>query len=174
MGVLELTVNGVTTVLTAAATDTNHIFTIVAPSADSVISFRGLLSIAGTISGQSAPTPFAFDTLPDSVSFTSLTDVEIGATVSSNTVRITGINTSIPVTVTAGMISIDGGAAVSSGSISSGSTLSLIASSATTHDTDTLITAQIGARSATWTLRTRSAPIVVAQSIPTGGGGGGG
>lgn len=107
----------------------------------------------GTVSDAWATTTQVQDDAPNAFSFTSVTGQALAATITSNTVTVTGIGPApTPVSVTGAgspQVSINGGAWVTSGSISNGQTLAV---RLTTPGTE------LTARSATVTVGTYSAP----------------
>jgi hypothetical protein len=55
-------------------------------------------------------TPSTIDALPDAFSFIAVSNASPGATVTSNAIAVTGINTSVPIGITGGTYSVNGGA----------------------------------------------------------------
>ena len=98
------------------------------------------------------------DNLPDSFSFTNKTNVALATLTTSNSQTITGLGTApVPVSVTGDgtpQISINGGAWVTSGTISNNQTLALRLTSAAAYETTYAANLTLGGTSATWTVKT--------------------
>ena len=98
------------------------------------------------------------DNLPDAFSFTNKTNVALATLTTSNSQTITGLGTApVPVSVTGDgtpQISINGGAWVTSGTISNNQTLALRLTSAAAYETTYAANLTLGGTSATWTVKT--------------------
>ena len=104
----------------------------------------------------------ADDTTPDSFSFASRNDVKLSEAMLSDSVTISGINVAVPVSVSGGEYSIDGGAFTgATGSISNGQSLQLSHTSAAAHSTTITTTVSIGDYSASFHSTT------IAESVDT-------
>jgi ribosomal 50S subunit-recycling heat shock protein len=106
-------------------------------------------------------TPGAFDFTPD------VTNAAPGTLITAaNTVTISGINTSAPVSVTgAGAeVSINGGAWTTSGTIQNGQTLQLRLTSSASYSTPITATVDVGGVTDTWSVTTRAPNTCAAQS----------
>ena len=104
----------------------------------------------------------ADDTTPNAFSFASRNDVKLSEAMLSDSVTISGINVAVPVSVSGGEYSIDGGAFTgASGSISNGQSLRLSHTSAATHSTTITTTVSIGDYSASFHSTT------IAESVDT-------
>ena len=102
------------------------------------------------------------DTEPEAFSFASRNDVKLSEAMLSDSVTISGINVAVPVSVSGGEYSIDGGAFTgASGSISNGQSLRLSHTSAATHSTTITTTVSIGDYSASFHSTT------IAESVDT-------
>ncbi|WP_439638741.1 alpha/beta hydrolase fold domain-containing protein [Nevskia sp.] len=96
--------------------------------------------------------------------------------VQSEAIEIRGINVATPISVTGGSYSINGGAFRSAAStVAGGDLVSVKATSASTYDTETPLTLNIGSRSTTWLLHTVADPsqlqaftLVNAEMFPSG------
>ena len=114
-----------------------------------------------TIGGVSAPfisitqPPAGADTTPVAFSFAPLTGAALNTALTSNAVTISGIDTPVPITITGGTYSINGGAFTSdAGVVSEGQTVALRQTSSNLNNTNTTTTVTIGALSRTFTTTT--------------------
>ncbi|WP_242632844.1 Ig-like domain-containing protein [Thiothrix fructosivorans] len=99
----------------------------------------------------------AVDTTPDAIVFTPKTDVDLSSLMESNAVKISGINTNVPISITGGEYSIDGAAYTSaSATVSTGATLKVRHTSAASHASKTETVLTVGDVSATFTSLTRA------------------
>ncbi|MDD4151101.1 MAG: S8 family serine peptidase [Candidatus Gracilibacteria bacterium] len=108
------------------------------------------------------------DTTPDNFSFTSVNSAELNTQYTSNTITVTGINSSTGVTSTAGTLVINGSDSGTSGTVSSGTTVAIKLTSSSSYSSSISSTINIGGISSIYTITTKSAP------VSSGGGGGGG
>ncbi len=100
---------------------------------------------------------------PVAFSFTDVTGSNPSTLNTSNTVTITGLGTTVTASVSVGgEISINGGAWVTSGSISNGQTLAVRATSSASFNTETTYTVTVGTVSDIWSITTRAADLVPA------------
>ncbi|WP_185906612.1 hypothetical protein [Teredinibacter haidensis] len=112
--------------------------------------FSGEVDVTVTIGGvieSFTLTTIAEDTTPEAFSFSAVTDAALGATVSSNTVTITGLNSPAPVSITGGDYAIGSGTATATnlgGTITNGQTLTLSITAAATFSTATTATVTVG------------------------------
>ncbi|VUD66028.1 hypothetical protein TDB9533_03486 [Thalassocella blandensis] len=131
--------------------------------------FAVFITACGGSGGSSAPTstetatptptvtvtPQPDDRTPASFTFTSATDVSLGATVDSNSVTIDDISVSVAVTITDGEYSINNGAFSSSeGVISEGDTLTLRGVASSEFSSDVIVGVTVGAVTETFTITT--------------------
>lgn len=94
--------------------------------ASSSMASSSLMGSSVSSVASSSSSSVADDSTPADVSFTTQTNVELNTWVTSNTVTITDINVAIPIAITGGEYSINGGAFTTSpGTISNNQTLSL-------------------------------------------------
>jgi serine protease len=115
------------------------------------------------------------DSIPDSFSFNSQSNVTLGATVESNTVTITGINTSTAVVIDGGAYSIDNGAFTSAaGSINDNQTIQLRQTAATAFSTTRSALLMVGGVRAIFNVQTPAPKRNGSGGGSSGGGGGGG
>jgi len=99
------------------------------------------------------------DTTPDQFTFTDQTGVALNATVTSNTITVTGINTAASISITGGTYSINGGAYTSaSGTVNNGNTVTVRVTSSGSYSTTTSATLTIGGVSDIFSVTTQSAP----------------
>ena len=104
----------------------------------------------------------ADDTTPDAFSFASRNDVKLSEAMLSDSVTISGINVAVPISVSGGEYSIDGGAFTgATGSISNGQSLRLSHTSAAAHSTTITTTVSVGDYSASFHSTT------IAESVDT-------
>ena len=104
------------------------------------------------------------DTTPDGFSFTDQTGVDANTTVTSNTITVSGINTTASIAITGGEYSVNGNAYTSAaGTVSEHDTVSVQHTSSASSSTQTDTSLSIGGVSATFSSTTAS----------SGGGGGG-
>lgn len=118
-----------------------------APASSSLSSLNTSIALtSSSISSQddsstansSASSVFVADTTPDSFSFPAVTGAALGANVTSTAITISGINTAVPISITNGEYSIDGGSFTSAeGTISNGQAVALRLVSAATAATET-------------------------------------
>ncbi len=114
-----------------------------------------------TVGGITAPfsvTTLAADTTPDAFSFTPVTDSNPAAPNKSNTITITGINSSAPVSIVGGLYAIDGGAFTSAaGTISNGQNIQVLQPAIAKFSTSDETTLTIGGVSGKFVVTTRAA-----------------
>jgi len=111
----------------------------------------------GTVSDGWSVTTEAQDTTPDAYNFTNLTGQTKNMLVYSNTVTITGINDSTPVTISgtgSPQFSINGGSYTTSGNITNGQTLRLRLTSANADNTARSATVNVGGVTDGWSVTT--------------------
>lgn len=97
------------------------------------------------------------DTTPDAFSFNTPSLAALGATVTSANATINGINAAAAVSVTGGLVSINGGAFVSSGTITNGQTIAAQVTASNSFSTAVTATVTIGGVSANFTATTIAA-----------------
>lgn len=112
-------------------------------------------------------TTLAAITTPDPFSFVPQNAVSLGAVIISNTVTITGINTTVPVSVTGGAYSLNGGAFTSvAGTIKAGDTISLRLTASSSYATTSTALLTISQSSSAFVSTTLAAPkVVVAATV---------
>jgi hypothetical protein len=94
-------------------------------------------------------------TTPNTFTFTNYTGVALGATVTSNTITVSGLTNPAKVTITGGTYSIDNGSFVSdTGSVSNGQEIKVRHTAASTNSTVTTTTLTIGTASVVFTSKT--------------------
>ncbi|MCC7253067.1 hypothetical protein [Hyphomicrobium sp.] len=98
------------------------------------------------------------DTTPSAFVFLDLTDQDLNSLVESETITISGINTSAPVSVSGDgspQISINGGGWVTSGTIANGQTLAVRLTSANAYITANTATVNVGGVTDNWSVTTK-------------------
>ena len=127
------------------------------------------LTIGGVYDTFSVTTQDVPDTTPDQFTFTDRTGVALSAVITSNTIKVSGINTASPISITGGTYSINGGAYTSDAdTVSNGDTVTIQLTSSESYLTTTDATLTIGGVSDSFSVTTQAATVV------SGGGGGGG
>jgi len=114
-----------------------------------------LLTIGGVSDTFSSTT--LTDTVPDAFSFTDQVDVATSTLITSNTVTITGLGASSPVSITGGKYSINGGTYTSvAGFINNNDSITLQITSSATELTATNVTLSIGGVNDVFTVTTKA------------------
>jgi hypothetical protein len=112
----------------------------------------------GGITAQFSVTTLAVDTTPDAFSFTPVTDSNPAAPNKSNSITITGINSSAPVSIVGGLYAIDGGAFTSAaGTIGNGQNIQVLQPAIAKFLTSDETTLTIGGVSGKFVVTTRAA-----------------
>lgn len=113
----------------------------------------------GGVTDNWSVTTLPADTTPDAFTFTDQTNVALSTLITSNTITISGINTTTPVSVTGtgAQISINGGAWVTSGNITNGQTLAVRLTSSAAFSTAMTATVNVGGVTDNWSVTTLSA-----------------
>jgi hypothetical protein len=113
------------------------------------------------------------DTTPDQFTFTAQTGVALSTLVTSNAIKISGINTGAPISITDGTYSINGGTYTSSsGTVVNGDTVWVQLTSSESYSTTTNATLTIGAVSDTFSVTTLQLIPVIPTPPTTGSIGG--
>ncbi len=109
------------------------------------------------------------DTTPDAYTFPTQTWVQRGATIDSAAVTISGINQATPISVTGGLVSINGGGFASSWTITNGQAFVIRLTASPNYATTTSATVNVGGVSATFSATTlaNGAPTLSAVSDVT-------
>jgi hypothetical protein len=113
--------------------------------------------VVGTVEGSWGVSTVGADTVPNAFSFTDRTGVAKNTLITSNSITITGVNASTPVSVSGGgtpLISINGGAWVTGGNISNGQTLQVRLTSSSSDLTTLTATINVGGVTDSWTVQT--------------------
>jgi hypothetical protein len=113
--------------------------------------------VVGTIGAIWSASTVGADTVPNAFSFSDQTGVATSFLTSSNTITITGINSSTPVSVSGGgspQISINGGAWGTSGNIDNGQSLQVRLTSSASYDTTLSATVDVGGVTDQWDVAT--------------------
>ena len=109
------------------------------------------------------------DTPPDPFTFTDQTDVALSTVITSNSITVTGITSTTPISITGGTYSINGGPYTSAdGTVNPEDTVTVQQTSSESYSTTTDATLIIGGISDTFSVTT------ISGSSGGGGGGGGG
>ncbi|MDD3302956.1 MAG: hypothetical protein PHN31_05335, partial [Candidatus Gracilibacteria bacterium] len=111
--------------------------------------------------------PTIVDSTPDSFTFPSITEASLKTEYKSNTLIITGMNTSTGVTASVGTLVINGVDSGASGTVNSGSTIAIKLTSSSLYSNSIISTISVGGYTTTFTVTTKN-------STSGGGGGGGG
>lgn len=108
-----------------------------------------ILNIGGVIGSFKSTTVREADTTADHFSFTSQTNVSLGAIVTSNQITVSGLDTPVPIRFVAGSYSIDNGTFTTApGMVSNGQRVTVRHTAATTSNTTTITRLTIGGSSA--------------------------
>jgi uncharacterized protein YhjY with autotransporter beta-barrel domain len=112
----------------------------------------------GGVGGSFTSTTIGLDTTPDPVAFADQLGIEPNSVLTSNTQTITGINTTIEVSVVGGQFSINGGPfGTANARANNGDTIAVRHTSSTNFNTPTITTLTLGNTSATFRSLTRQA-----------------
>ncbi len=112
----------------------------------------------GTVTDTFSVTTFDEDPTPDAFSFTDQTDVELSTLTTSNTIMVSGINTTTAISVLGGEYSIDGGPFTAvDGMVTAGQMVSLQQTSSADFSTTTDTVLDIGGVIGTFSVTTRDA-----------------
>lgn len=116
--------------------------------------------VIGGISGSYSVTTRGADTTPDAVAFTPVTGATPGATVTSDSISISGLEQAASITVVNGLYSIDGGPFTNAmiGTVSNGNTVRVQQSASTAFSTTTVTTLNIGGLAIPFSVTTADAP----------------
>jgi|GEM_PF-2492747 len=136
-------------------------------SADFSTTTTATLTIGG-VNGVFSVTTLAIDETPETFSFVDLAGVSIDTVVASNTITISGINTSVPISVTGGEYSIDGAPYTNSaGVVNDGQRVSVQQTSSGSFATTTEATLTVGTFSDSFAATTITEPLVMESFIKT-------
>ena len=133
-------------------------------------STNATISIGG-VSDTFTATTIAADTTPDAFSFTDQTGVSTSTTIYSNTITISGINTSTTASISGNSaeMSVSGGAYTTSNqTISNGDTIRLRMTSSSSTGTAVSTTLTVGGVSDTWSVTTTTATLLWSHTIYMG------
>lgn len=123
----------------------------------------------GGVSATFSVTTFA-DTTADAFSFTAVTGAELNKEYTSEAVTINGIDVAVPVSITGGLYSINGGEFTSAaGTVAAGQTITLKATSSSKTDTTQTAVLSVGSISGTFAVTTipDTTPPVAEFKFPT-------
>lgn len=114
--------------------------------------------IVADIVVQGTITPVSGDSTPDQFTFTDQSNVSLNSVITSNTITVSGINTTSAISISGGTYSINGGTYTSaSGTVSNGNTVSVRHTSSGSFSTGTNTVLNIGGVTDTFTSTTRVA-----------------
>ncbi|MES2673556.1 MAG: hypothetical protein V4660_04920 [Pseudomonadota bacterium] len=123
-------------------------------SASNSTAVTSTLTIGG-VTGSFSVTTIAADATPNAFVLTAVTDVQPGSVNTSAVVTVTGINVTVPISITGGEYSINGGTYTSlAGTVSTAQVVTVRATAATTSSTAKDAVLTIGGVSATYTVTT--------------------
>ncbi len=112
------------------------------------------------VSSESFTTPAASDTTPDAFTFTDQTGASLSTVTTSNSITVTGIDASAPISITGGEYAINGGSYTSSpGTVSLNDTVTLRVTSSGSYSTTVDVTLNIGGVTDTWSVTTQAQPV---------------
>lgn len=168
-GTLNTTTTGVINGFSPAAVVTDQIvFETIKGSVDAQGNYTGdydgtqtvwhIQASTGIARSYLVVTGAAADTTPDSFSFNTPALAALGATVTSTNATISGIDAATAVSVTGGLVSINGGAFVSSGTITNGQTIAARVTASNSFSTAVTATVNIGGVNAQFIATTIAAP----------------
>lgn len=117
-------------------------------------------AVSGSLDDTGVVTVTVQDTVPDAFSFATETDVALSTVTVSAAATIGGISTAVPISVTNGEYSIDGGAfTAAAGTVSAGQAVNVRHTSAATGSTDTVTTLTVNGVAGTFTSTTLVPPV---------------
>ncbi len=126
--------------------------------------------VSDTFSVTTLPSPDV--TPPDPFTFTDQTGVAPNTLVTSNAITVSGITEAVPISITGGTYSIEGGPYTNAnGTVNNGDTITVQQTSSESYSTSTNATLNIGGVIGTFSVTTKDEP---AGNGSSGGGGGGG
>jgi sugar lactone lactonase YvrE len=126
------------------------------------------LNISGVI-GVFASTTEGEDSTPDAITFTPQTSVPLTTQLVSNSATITGINTTVAISVAGGDYSVNGGAYTSAaGTVKNGDAVTVRQTSASTFATTTTATLTVGTVSAPFAVTTKASADVKTTPVFAG------
>ena len=147
--------NGGSYTSSAGTAQENDTFTVRHTSSSSFNTSTNTTLTVGGVSDTYTSTTIAEDTTPNAFTFTDVTGVSQSTTQTSNTITVSGINSSASVSVSGGTYSKNGGSYTSSaGTASNGDTFSVRHTSASDFNTQTNTTLTIGGVSDTYSSTT--------------------
>jgi hypothetical protein len=134
---------------------------------DATVSIGG---VSDTFSVTTLPSPDV--TPPELFTFTDKTGVALNTSVTSNPITVSGITAAVPVSITGGTYSINGGLYTNAeGNVYNGDSVTVQQTSSESYSTKTDVTLNIGGVTDTFSVTTKAEP---AGDGGSGGGGGGG
>jgi hypothetical protein len=108
-------------------------------------SATAILTIGGVSATFTVNSPFVADTTPDALSFTPQRKVATGTSLTSDTITVTGINVAVPLSVSGGSYSVNGGTFTSGATtVRNGDSVTLRVTSPRTDNTRTCAVVSIG------------------------------
>lgn len=153
-----VSINGAPTTVTPGNILPGQSFTVTGQSSASPGTQTSVTVVVGGVSRVFNITTVAADTTPDSFSFNTPPAANPGDVVTSDPVTITGINSAAPVTVTDGLVSINNGSFVSSGTITAGQALRARVNASSTPGGSATVSVNVGGVQASFTVPTANGP----------------
>lgn len=154
-GAPQISVNGGVWSTSASIANGNTLAVRLTSSASPSTTYTATIAIGSTTDTWSVTT-VGPDTTPNAFTFTDQTGVNPSTLTYSNTITITGINTTTPVSVSGSgaQISINGGGWVTSGTITNGQTLRVRMTSSSSFNTTVATTVNVGGVTDSWSVKT--------------------
>jgi N-acetylneuraminic acid mutarotase len=107
------------------------------------------------------PVPPVADMTPDQFIFNYVTGVALNTVITSNTITVSGINVAVPISITGGKYSINGGSYTNaSGTVNNGDKVTVQQTSSGSYSTTTVATLTIGGISDTFSVTTKVESII--------------
>ncbi len=124
---------------------------------DFSVAATATLALGATLASYTVTTEAA-DTTPNAISFSPQTNVPLSSERTSNTVTVSGINVAVPIGITGGSYSLNGGTFIATaGTVRSGDTVTLRQTASSVADTKTTVTIAVGTVSAAFEVTTLNA-----------------
>ena len=150
----EYSINGGAFTSAAGTISNGQTLSLRVTASDNTNTATDVTVTVGGVSATFSVTTFA-DVTADAFAFTDKTDAEVSTEYTSNTITLDGIDIAVPVSISGGEYSINGGAFTSAaGTISNGQTLSLRVTASEKTNTSKDVTVTVGEVSATFTVTT--------------------
>lgn len=128
---------------------------------------QGQVVVGGTVATFSVTT-IAQDVVPDAFTFTSVANAALSTEYISNSAVITGITGTVVTNCSNGLMSIDGGAWTTSGTIIAGQTVAVKTASSGSYSTANVVSLVVGSSTVTFTVTTMAVPSYCPNLTVTG------